>query len=76
MYVCICHAVTETTVQESIEAGACSVDEVTRQCRAGGDCGSCHQHIESMLEEHQEEAAARPGRLAVLHPSRPAHAAA
>lgn len=68
MYVCICHAVTESTVQQTIEAGARTVVEVTRQCRAGGDCGSCHQHIECMLEEHTESDA-RPGRLPVLRPS-------
>lgn len=66
MYVCICYAVTESTVQDSIEAGARSVAEVTRSCRAGGDCGSCQQHIESMLEEHAEDA--RPNRLPVLCP--------
>lgn len=67
MYVCICHAVTETTVQATIEAGATSVTEVTRQCKAGGDCGSCHQQIECMLEDHAEDS--RPGRLPVLAPS-------
>ena len=72
MYVCICHAVSESKVQETIEAGARTVDEVTRECRAGGDCGSCLQHIETMLEDHAEDA--RPGRLPVLCPS--SHASA
>ena len=67
MYVCICYAVTESTVQDSIDAGASTVAEVTRFCRAGGDCGSCQQHIEGMLEEHAEDA--RPNRLPVLCPA-------
>lgn len=68
MYVCICYAVSDTTVQASIESGATSVAEVTRHCKAGGDCGSCHQHIELMLEEHAEEQGGGR-RLPVLCPS-------
>ncbi len=66
MYVCICHAVSESKVQDSIEAGARSIEEVTQGCRAGGDCGSCHQHIEMMIEDHEDEQ--RPHRLPVLCP--------
>lgn len=68
MYVCICYAVTDSRVRECIESGADTVDAVTRGCRAGGDCGSCHAHIEDMIEDVQERAASGP-RLPVLQPS-------
>lgn len=54
MYVCICNAVTVQEVERTIQAGASSREEVTVGCRAGGDCGSCHGMIETMLEEHGE----------------------
>ncbi len=51
MYVCVCRAVTDREVQGVIERGACSVDEVTRACGAGGDCGACRGMIADMVEE-------------------------
>lgn len=71
MYVCICHAVTEHQVRDAIQAGAETVADVTRACRAGGDCGSCRQQVEEMIEDHADACAGR--RLAVV---RPAHRAA
>ncbi len=58
MYVCVCHAVTDDKVQSALAGGATTREEVTRACRAGGDCGACHGHIEDMIEEHQELVAA------------------
>ncbi len=58
MFVCVCHAVTDSKVREAIEGGASTRAEVTRACGAGGDCGACHGHIEDMIEEHQELVAA------------------
>jgi bacterioferritin-associated ferredoxin len=50
MFVCVCKAVTDREVKRVIEAGACTVAEVTRQCGAGGDCGACRGMIEEMIE--------------------------
>ncbi len=52
MFVCVCHAVSVTEVAKTIESGASTVGEVTRACKAGGDCGACHQTIEDMIESH------------------------
>ena len=55
MFVCVCHAVTDKQVQRAIESGAETREEVTRACRAGGDCGGCHGHIEDMIEDARED---------------------
>jgi len=55
MFVCICHAVTDHEVQRAIEGGAETREAVTRACRAGGDCGACHGHIEDMIEDARED---------------------
>ena len=51
MYVCICRAVTDRDVGKAIDGGAHTVSDVTRACRAGGDCGACHAHIEDMIAD-------------------------
>jgi bacterioferritin-associated ferredoxin len=55
MYVCICRAVTDRDVCKAIDGGAHTVAEVTRACRAGGDCGACHAHIEDMIADRSGE---------------------
>jgi len=52
MFVCVCRAVTEQELRETIEAGASTVQAVTLACRAGDDCGACHGAIRDMIDEH------------------------
>lgn len=54
MYVCVCLAVTDAEVKTAIEGGAETVSDVTRACSAGGDCGSCHEMIEGMIDAHAQ----------------------
>jgi bacterioferritin-associated ferredoxin len=49
MYVCCCTGVTDTTIRAAIEAGATSIEEITRCTRAGSRCGSCRPEIADML---------------------------
>lgn len=50
MYVCICHAVTDSDLEAEIGAGARTEDEIGERCRAGTSCGSCVDRICEMLE--------------------------
>jgi bacterioferritin-associated ferredoxin len=43
--------VTQSRIRAAIDAGASTVDDVTAECGAGGDCGSCRDEIQSMIEE-------------------------
>ena len=56
MYVCVCLAVTDQEVNDAIEGGAATRQEVTRACGAGGDCGACHDMIEDRLDARRAEA--------------------
>lgn len=51
MYVCICHGVTNTKIKELVQGGAASLDEVTKQCAAGSDCGSCRFKVNRIIRE-------------------------
>ena len=43
MYVCVCHAVTETEVAASVESGASTVEAVGDYTGAGTSCGTCRR---------------------------------
>ncbi|MBA2414745.1 MAG: (2Fe-2S)-binding protein [Geodermatophilaceae bacterium] len=45
MYVCICHAVTETQVAAAIAQGASTEGEVSDVTGAGTGCGGCLERI-------------------------------
>jgi bacterioferritin-associated ferredoxin len=56
MYVCLCNGVTESEVQEAIEAGASTLEEVGYCTGAGTRCGSCRPVVTAMLDRaHAEE---------------------
>jgi bacterioferritin-associated ferredoxin len=55
MIVCLCHGVSEKTLDKVIEAGADSLKAVERACGAGGDCGSCQFQIAKKLAQKASE---------------------
>ena len=51
MVLCICRSVTERQVDDAIQKGAQSLDEVASACAgAGTDCGMCQPAIEALIE--------------------------
>lgn len=49
--ICTCFSVTEETLEYQIDSKSLrSVDEVTRECNAGGGCGSCRMLIQEMID--------------------------
>ncbi|HVM40295.1 MAG TPA: (2Fe-2S)-binding protein [Acidimicrobiia bacterium] len=51
MYVCLCRAVTDRTVVETIEAGAVTISAIGRWCGAGRTCGGCRPELRRLLSE-------------------------
>ncbi|MEC5199165.1 assimilatory nitrate reductase electron transfer subunit [Arthrobacter sp. PL16] len=49
---CRCAGVTHGAVQESVQRGCASVKEVSAGTRAGTGCGSCHDDIRAVIEQH------------------------
>jgi bacterioferritin-associated ferredoxin len=52
MYICICRAVSSTTVRAAIEAGARTVRQVSEASGVSTDCGRCVAHVRALLEQH------------------------
>jgi assimilatory nitrate reductase electron transfer subunit len=68
MYVCVCKAVKVGEVEAAIEGGASSVAEVTKVCRAGGDCGACHALIDQMIDRNCDRSGPIPAIRLVRRP--------
>jgi|KBSSwiStaDraftv2_1062776.scaffolds.fasta_scaffold01814_11 bacterioferritin-associated ferredoxin len=50
MYACICRAVTVNEVEDAIDAGAETVEQIGCATRAGTSCTTCHDHLEEIIE--------------------------
>jgi len=51
VFICICRAVSSTTVRAAITDGARTVRQVAESCGASQDCGRCVVHVRALLEE-------------------------
>ena len=59
MFVCICRAVSATTVRAVVDAGAETPEAVEVACGAGGDCGTCHAEVAAIIDERRRRAVIR-----------------
>lgn len=51
MYVCVCNAVTERQVRESVAFGAETLDQVAFETGLGVCCGRCREFASELLED-------------------------
>ncbi len=55
MYVCVCHAVTDTHIRSAVAQGCDSLKEVVRCTNAGTCCGRCVNFTKDLLVQIQQE---------------------
>ena len=61
MYVCLCKAVTDRQIKESVNGGACSsFAEVRKQLGVATQCGKCCQMAKSIVETAVKKAPFEP----------------
>jgi len=60
MYVCLCKAVTDHQIRESVAGGACTFADVRRQLGVATQCGKCRQMAKSIVETTVKKAAFEP----------------
>ena len=51
MIVCLCRGVSERQVETAVAKGAATVDDVSRACGAGSDCGACRYLLAALIED-------------------------
>lgn len=59
MYVCLCRAVTDRQIRESVENGASNFREVRAELDVGTCCGRCVPEARELINETLFEIAAR-----------------
>ena len=50
MYVCHCRGVTDHTIDDEVERGATTIEEIAARCGAGAECGGCWPELEKLLD--------------------------
>ncbi len=50
MYVCLCKAVTDRQIRETINGGACTFADIRRELGVATQCGKCGQMAKSIIE--------------------------
>jgi bacterioferritin-associated ferredoxin len=51
MYICICHAVTDTAIRNAIDRGVASLSELSFQTGCGTQCGSCVPRAREIMDQ-------------------------
>ncbi|WP_167613479.1 (2Fe-2S)-binding protein [Maribellus sediminis] len=53
--VCICNLVLESEIEEVLEKGADTTQQIQDHTRAGTSCGRCLMEIDVLVEEHKKK---------------------
>ena len=51
MYICICNAVSDSTIREAVSNGAGSLRELSFQTGCSTQCGSCVPQVRAIMDE-------------------------
>lgn len=74
MYICLCHAVTDRTINEALENGASSVIELMKELKVATQCGSCLSDVSTIVEkklhqaDYSDEMVANQGGVQIFMP--------
>jgi bacterioferritin-associated ferredoxin len=60
MYVCLCKAVTDRQIRETVSNGACSFADIRRELGVATQCGKCGQMAKSIIETAVKKASFAP----------------
>lgn len=51
MFVCVCHAITDQEIDQAVENGAVTLNQLKDELDVGTSCGTCADYIEQRLQE-------------------------
>ncbi|MDT8319050.1 MAG: (2Fe-2S)-binding protein [Xanthomonadales bacterium] len=60
MYICVCHAVTETAIRQAVRKGAHNLQDLGFQTGAGTQCGSCVRLAREIIAGELEQQGCPP----------------
>lgn len=51
MYVCLCHAVTDSQIKDEVAKGACKLEDLRDSLGVGAGCGQCDKQAKQLLKQ-------------------------
>ncbi|MCL1074799.1 bacterioferritin-associated ferredoxin [Shewanella dokdonensis] len=51
MYVCLCHAITDTQIRQAVSQGDTSLKEVRQRLGVGDQCGKCSRMAMQIIQQ-------------------------
>jgi len=51
MFVCVCHAITDQEIDQAVDNGAVTLEQLKKELDVGTSCGTCAEYIEQRLQE-------------------------
>lgn len=51
MYVCLCHAITDTQIKQAVSQGDTSLKDVRKRLGVGDQCGKCTRMAAIIIEQ-------------------------
>jgi len=60
MIVCLCENVSTSEIQEAVEEGIETMEELTRELGVSGSCGRCRTCAEGILKDCKRASAGKP----------------
>ena len=60
---CSCHDVRTAAIQDALNAGCCTIEELGRDLACGTNCGSCLPELRALVSAHMEAAGPEPRRV-------------
>jgi bacterioferritin-associated ferredoxin len=55
MYVCLCHAVTDSDIESAVDGGLSDLQQLEEHFGVGSGCGSCREMAEHLINRRIEE---------------------
>ncbi|MDP2170085.1 MAG: (2Fe-2S)-binding protein [Rhodocyclaceae bacterium] len=62
MYVCVCHAVTDSDIECAVAGGCCSLRQLSEQLGVGRTCGRCTRCARETIQDSLQPRASQPSR--------------
>lgn len=55
MYVCVCHAVTDSQIRQAVTQGACSMRLLRQELNVASSCGKCACMTQELLKQSLQQ---------------------
>lgn len=51
MFVCVCHAITDREIDQAVDSGSVTLEQLKNELDVGTSCGACAEYIDQRLQE-------------------------